>query len=161
MPAVSHTPVFPFKPPSYLLRSHTLGEHWAMPETLPALLLALAPIGAGEACGVHPCSVCGAHTFFKDELAGAQQESAKPALQAHPGTFSHVFAGNRKPKGTASGCPPCPTVPTTWTPCHAPPPSTGTAWAGTRRGPSPSGEPTQLLSGFQHILSPSQKAPLL
>lgn len=46
-------------------------------------------------------------------------------------------SGNRRPRGTASGYPPCPTAPTTWMPCHAPRPSTGTAWAVTRREPSP------------------------
>ena len=48
--------------------------------------------------------------------------------------------GNRRGRGTASGFPRCPTVPTTWTQYPAPPPSTAADWAATRRGPSHCGE---------------------
>lgn len=47
---------------------------------------------------------------------------------------------NRKQSGAASGSPPYPTAPTTWTLSPAPPPSTATGSDGTKRGPSPCGE---------------------
>lgn len=56
------------------------------------------------------------------------------------GLLPPVSPGNRRPRETASGSPPCPTAPTIWTLCRAPPPSIGIAWVGTRREPSPCGE---------------------
>lgn len=78
------------------------------------------------------------------------------------GGISHVFPGNRKPRGTASGCLPCPTAPTIWMLCRAPRPSIGTAWAGTRREPSLSGEcalPSPLVLP-QSISSPEKGSAL-
>lgn len=84
------------------------------------------------------------------------------ACRMSGGGISHVFPGNRKPRGTASGCLPCPTAPTIWMLCRAPQPSTGTAWAGTRREPSLSGEcalPSPLVPP-QSISSPEKGSAL-
>lgn len=52
-----------------------------------------------------------------------------------------VFSpGNRRPRGTVSGFPRCPTALITWTLCRARPLSTAAGWAVTRRGPSHCGE---------------------
>lgn len=48
--------------------------------------------------------------------------------------------GNRRPRGTVSGFLRCLTALTTWTQCHAPPPSTAADWVAIRRGPSHCGE---------------------
>ncbi|TMS07994.1 SWI/SNF-related matrix-associated actin-dependent regulator of chromatin subfamily B member 1 [Larimichthys crocea] len=48
-----------------------------------------------------------------------------------------LTSGSRKQRGAVSGSPLCPTALTISTLCLAPPPSTATVWAVTRRGPSP------------------------
>lgn len=44
--------------------------------------------------------------------------------------------GSKRQREVVSGFPHCPTALTIWMLCLAPPPSTGTGWAVTRRGPS-------------------------